>query len=499
MQKIWKTKLATWLHDPAEKALVLLRDKTGHEWGTVANLREQLFGERGMPADLDALVKRADWYASAADRPQFPREEGGKAYARWTQVDFARQPVLKHPLGGEMFDLGNLEELSPEMLKEVSLAHFSKLIVQDEKGTVDLQKTYLAYWRFGPRLQSSELAGVWENLPADTRIPDHSIWSHLDVSSAFAGAIAGDETETPALLSVSLGPVQAFIAEARSTSDLWAGSHLLARISWEAMKVVCEECGPDAILFPNLRGVPLVDVWLRDEVKLAGDLFRHEEWAVRNQGSDSNALFTAALPNRFVALVPASRTETLVNTIRSRVRSYVMEQGQLALEKVLEIIDEPRDKALRCYDQLAEQLAGFPEVYWAAVPWSLAEQGNGKVRQADDSALQEVLGKFYPSDRPAGFLGSTAWKLLKRDIEVDGTRFYQPNPGTLYPAMYDLLDRVAAASKTVRPFSALNQTGYRSSLGVSGSGSPWTKISLGGRLVSGWTPSGPDWRKKAPW
>lgn len=31
---LWQTKLAARLHDPAEKALVLLRDPAGHEGGT---------------------------------------------------------------------------------------------------------------------------------------------------------------------------------------------------------------------------------------------------------------------------------------------------------------------------------------------------------------------------------------------------------------------------------------------------------------------------------
>ena len=36
---LWQTKLAARLHDPAEKALVLLRDPAGHEKGTSAALK----------------------------------------------------------------------------------------------------------------------------------------------------------------------------------------------------------------------------------------------------------------------------------------------------------------------------------------------------------------------------------------------------------------------------------------------------------------------------
>lgn len=459
---LWKTKLAAWLHDPAEKALILLRDKTGHEWGTVAELRETLFGSRAMPADVAPILRRADRYA-AADRPQWPLDENGAHYAAWTQVDFAASPVLIHPLTGEPHQLPPLTDILPEHLKSVSLDHFKRLIVNDAAGRPDMHKTLLAYWRFGPDTPANDLQHLWQNLPADTRVPDHSIWAHLDVVSAFAGAMALDATGTPALLAVSFGPVQGFIAEARTTSDLWAGSHLLARIAWEGMKVVCEQLGPDAILFPNLRGIPLVDRWLRDDMGLPGEWFQREDW-VRGR-TDANPLFAAALPNRFVAIVPADQAARLAEDITRRVRAYVAGLGDSTLRRILEEIDEPWRDDLPCVDQLNTQLADFPEVHWAAVPWSLAEGGeaDGK-RPAETTRLRAALARFYPEGEKVGFLDGEAWPVLSKDIELDGARFHAPNPGTLYPALYDLLDRVAAAAKTVRAFAPLRQTGYRSTL-----------------------------------
>lgn len=462
-ETLWKTKLAAWLHDPAEKALVLLRDKTGHEWGTVAELREALFGSRAMPADIKPILERADWYAAAADRPQWPQEEGGARYAKWTQVDFAKSPVLIHPLTGVARDLQKLTDISPEHLKTVSLDHFKGLIVHDASGQPDLCKTLLAYWRFGPDTPAKDLHHLWQNLPADTRVPDHTIWAHLDLVSAFAGAMALDKTGTPTLLAVSFGPVQGFIAEARTTSDLWAGSHLLARIAWEGMRVVCERLGPDAILFPNLRGVPLVDRWLRDEVGLPDKWFQGEDW-VRSK-TDANPLFAAALPNRFVAIVPTDQATALADEITQGVRDFVAELGEKTLRRILEEIGEAWRDDLPCVAQLKEQLADFPEVYWAAVPWSLAEGVEaGDRRYVDTARLRDALARFYPEGAPVGFLDGEAWQVLGQSIELDGARFYDPNPGTLYPALYDLLDRVAAAAKTVRPFAQLKQTGYRSSL-----------------------------------
>ena len=92
-EQIWKAKLAAWTHDPAEKALVLLRDPAGHEGGTVRKLRELLFPQ-GLTEELKAFVKKADHWASAADRPQFPRSSSDGPYAAWTQVRFAENPEL---------------------------------------------------------------------------------------------------------------------------------------------------------------------------------------------------------------------------------------------------------------------------------------------------------------------------------------------------------------------------------------------------------------------
>ncbi len=115
----------------------------------------------------------------------------------------------------------------------MSFDHFAELA---ERVGHDPRATFLAFWRFGPEAGqwASDLGALWQMLPADTRIPDHSIWAHLDTVSALHTALAdGDQ---PALLAMSFGPVQGFIAQARSTSDLWAGSHLLSSIVWEALQ-----------------------------------------------------------------------------------------------------------------------------------------------------------------------------------------------------------------------------------------------------------------------
>lgn len=452
---LWGAKLAAWTHDPAEKALVLLRDPTGHEWGTVADLREQIFGQRSIPSQFKDIIEKADHWAAAADRPQWPRDESDGRFAPWTQVRFTKRPVLIHPLSGMQFELDRLSDIGVEDIKTVSKNHFLGLL--DADG--DAKKTALAFWRFGPILQQeSELKTLWGVLPADTRVPDHTIWQHLDLTSAFATAFHGDKDNNPALLTFSFGPVQEFIAQARTTSDLWAGSHLLSRIAWEGIKVICDNYGPDAVIFPQLRGIPQVDLWLKNEIGLPECWFSNEEW--KKGATDSNPLFAAALPNRVVALIPESATAELMDHIAHSVRDWVMEIGKKALNKLLARTNMPDSQTAR--EQIEEQLYNFPEIHWAIAPWHpLIDSHDCPPKVA---RLKEVLKTFQGDETSQHFFKSGVWQLLSRELTVDNQRFYTPNAGVLYPPLYDLLDRSHAASKSARIFKQLPQEGYRCSL-----------------------------------
>lgn len=139
--------------------------------------------------------------------------------------------------------------------------------------------------------------------------------------------------------------------------------------------------------------------------------------------TDTNPLFAAALPNRFVALVPADQAKNIAEKIERNVRLFVQELGDTSLRRILKTIGvDEADDSLYCFEQIKQQLAGFPEVYWAAVPWSLAT----KDKQADTTQLQPILSNFYPEGDEVGFLGGKAWQVLQKGIELDGAKFYTP-------------------------------------------------------------------------
>lgn len=475
---LWQTKLAARL-----LGLEQLPDNIDPDNDEVLS---RVIFKQGLPREIYRHVQRADWWAAAADRPQWPMQEitvttkAGEqktlAVAPWAQVCWAKQPVLIHPLTGEQYDLGQHGGLSDTDLQDIkkrSFDHFSGLLVKlgaGESEPPDWRKVLLAFWRFGPELLEEEdfgkLGKLWELLPADTRIPDHSIWDHLDLTSAFAGAFAADPKGESALLALSIGPVQGFIAAARKMDDLWAGSHLLSRLSWETMRPLCERLGPDAILFPRLRGIPQVDLWLRDQMNLPGELFKDCEWM--RGGTDANPLFSAALPNRFVAVVPASQTREIAEACTQAVRGWLQELGRDVISRLLNVADLDVETTTTPYEQMQQQLEGFPEVHWAAVPFSLIRpRDSEKQTDLDVSGLLGAMAPFFGVEpgQPCGFLDTPAWKVLSKEIDWgDGTRFFAPNPGVLYPAVYDLAERVLAAAKATRTFQQTIQQGWRCAL-----------------------------------
>lgn len=443
----WKKKLAAWLHDPAEKSLILMRTAEGHENGTAQQLREQL------GIEFEDFDKRADWLASAADRPNWPRPKDDK-YPAWEQVRFTNEPVLIHPLSGETIELAPLaSDIGAGEAKAVSLDHFKRLIQDDPR------KTFLAFWRFGPELGhwAKEIGELWRMLPADSRTPDHGIWSHVDTVSALATALDGDR---PALLAMSFGPVQGFIAQARSTSDLWAGSHLLSSVVWSALQSIVADLGPDSVVFPALRGIPAVDAWLlrTENLGAAGrELFNAISAEFVTDRTDTNPLFAAALPNKFVVVVPSRRARELAERAIEAARERARDIAEQAAVKVFEKADCAMTDDTR--RQIAAQIAEFPEAFWAAATWPVEND----VRDIDTAArrLKDALGAIDPELRSRGVFKPATWALLTRQLSLDGFTFWQPNAGVLYPAVYELAERSLAATKSTRPFEPLRQEGHR--------------------------------------
>ena len=505
-------KLAAWLHDPAEKQLVLMRDPVGHEGGTKVEIGKAVglksyVGAKtlsnGTVLEYERLrqsksVKRADHLAAAADRPNWPRDEdassvrqasdvtvyvsnaagnleateatskAANAYPKFEAVRFSKNGEFIHPLSGEVLKLEGLgADIGTDQVKAASQAHFARLI-QDGSD----KQTFLAFWRFGSEAAHSdavaELGVLWPMLPADSRVPDHSIWSHLDTVCVIHTALAGDEqgADEPALLVMSFGPVQGFIGQARSTSDLWAGSHLLSSLVWEAMKPIVSHLGPDAVVFPALRGVPVVDEWLMGR-EVGGEAFKQlfadidSELLIDN--TDTNPLFAASLPNKFMAIVPSRQAAALAEKAVAAIRHAAKNWAMGAAEKVFEAAGIPINDIAR--EQINKQLAGFPEAQWAAAVWPVGKGDEYKDAKLARERLTAALDAIHPDLKQQGVFDPKVWSVITKELQLKDLAFsFNPNAGVLYPAVYELAERSLAAAKSTRSFAPLREEGHRCTL-----------------------------------
>jgi CRISPR-associated protein Cmr2 len=282
MNSVWKRKLAANSHDPPEKTFDF-----GPAHQAAARNHAASFGV----AELwDALSHNPDWSAAAADRFVFPN--GSKKGVGGLGEE--EKPVFVHPISGRTD--GQASWKSKDFPTAEHATQWQGDIRPDWKDN-DPQTLFLKAWRLWMGHAASHASGQGrgaENLPylpADTRVPDASIWHHCAVVSAIEGTRReGDEKAPihPAFLLFQVGPVQEFIAQDRSTRDLRNGPYLLSWLMMHAIKAVADECGPDALIFPSLRGQPIY------------------EWLQKRSGlkPDPRAALTPGIANRFLALVP---------------------------------------------------------------------------------------------------------------------------------------------------------------------------------------------------
>jgi hypothetical protein len=361
----WKRKLAAYLHDPPSKCL----DIKTHEERSESALTQAGFTKE----EISNYLKDPDWAASAADRLPFPFSKAAGLQCAFDGVRSGFIHPLGHPEGKKLClqfhkefpsaELGIEGETSVQpCLDEKSLQNFK---TDEEKW----RARFFAHWRLWQKnaIEKDYRLGF---LPADTRIPDHTIWTHIQICSAFAGCMEGDKLK-PAFLKFQIGPVQDFIAAARSIRDLWSGSYLLSWLIAAGLKSLSEEVGPDSVIYPNLYGQPLFDLHWRDEL-----------WSKVNIGSKSvwesfeykeEDLLTPNLPNVFLALVPQGVAEKLAD----KVKNSIKEEWRRIAKAVWNVCEEAGlmddeggiTKQSR-KEKFSAQVEKFLSISYQITPWS---------------------------------------------------------------------------------------------------------------------------------
>jgi CRISPR-associated protein Cmr2 len=462
----WKRKLAAFLHDSPEKVLSIV----DHE-----QRARRIAGEDWLPQEQ--ARKEADWAASAADRLPFPPSKNSKTTLS----------CFKHPLGGSAVALN--EAALPIGLAEETSQRTRPVLEND----TDPMLGFFATWRFWRNWASAQHAD-FALYPAETRLPDHTIWNHLAVTSAMQGCLGGSfkdwldakttngdtrVPDSPCFLLFTIGPVQDFISAARSTRDLWSGSYLLSYLIATVLKRIALDFGPDHVIFPNLCDQPLLDLLLKEDVWRRAKTNKNQTLleAFNFYSSRSKSrLLTPTLPNRFLAVLPSKMVEHQQRGPEFTSADTYADHLSSALRELLQTGIAQRVRAIGCEimgerfdaERFDQQVARMLDIHWQILPWPATFKES------------ETLTDALPQDAPDKDYTPRAGLQTIRHLcqhGADSRYLDQGQPiavAAAWSALYSTTDWLLDGAKATRSFNA--QTG-----GTAYPSKTNTKDSLNGR------------------
>ncbi len=446
----WIEKIKAYLHDPFDKALRIQKhEERAEDYLEAVNITY---------VQDDPVWKEADRIAASFERGSLPGYS--KDPKKNGAVDFLEESVITHPLSAEdsLLNIGlpkgaNVEDVREDIIDRIK-ADVKKIAAADEIAseqrqssdkdqTIQEQQDQNAYLHFlylhlilRFRLaneNTGKLGALWHRMPADTRIPDHSIWQHNALTSALysSSQLAGGMDKV-GMMAYSITPVQAFISTARKLRDYWTGSVLLSWMAFEGIRWVSEHLGPDHILYPSLIDQPLVLEYLQK-----GGF--PEDW-INEMNSERKI---ASFPNKFLFLVPLEQSKSIAAEIQKYIKSQWKDLYK-RIEKLLTTESEEEDKfLLELFDRQCENYWDFN---WSAV--SLLEKGG---------IYETLLSKdlYGSSDK----LFEAFESIFKQKY---GSRGYQFNSkGLYYSVTHSLTQSVLAAEKLIRDYKAGSENGEK--------------------------------------
>jgi len=417
----WEQKIRFFLHDPVDKALKI----SGHE-----ERAKKIAGAFGVSTPDKTEVALADIIASGLDRANLPgySSDASKNGA----VDFAESPQVTHPIsGGNSLQFkGKTDPAAPTTDQIVDL-------INSDTNRLDriwTKQEYFNYLFFALRKRliannCGNLGWLWERLPADSRIPDHSIWNHSAMVSALGSAFADSQTKTAALMVFSISPVQSFINKTRKLRDHWAASVILSWLCFEGITVVINELGPDHIVYPSLQDQPLVEQYLED---VFFGLFTP---CGQNETLQKDTT-VASFPNKFVFIVPAEKEDEIAVKIQKRIQEKWHEIAEIVLDFI------------GAQGKAAEKIAQRQIDSWWRFNWSSAnfvtlnDQNEIQLLFADKfSDLFAAIDKFSRSFSSANYAYPVTHHLIQASLAASKTRPTKaraPEPGMKCPVCGEL-------------------------------------------------------------
>ncbi len=195
------------------------------------------------------------------------------------------------------------------------------------------------------------------------------------------------------------------------------------------MLPVIEEYGPTAIIYPSLRGIPLVDRWL----------IEHGLNQVRPPSSE--LLRSPCLPNRFLAVVPWGSADQEAQALAERCQEAVRCKWRKLAETVRTQIEQRLGSKLEEFPRWADlwdqQIEGFFSVTTTVLP----------LARCDDEQIAKLFGA---ESFETVFAESAAVRALAEAIpDQDRPRYDQASVGR-WQAQLEISARLMESSRAVR-------------------------------------------------
>jgi CRISPR-associated protein Cmr2 len=400
--------LKKFFHDPIDKPFNI----PSHE--VRAKKYAEYFGVSNIKKDDYSL---SDIIASCMERSLLPKD--------------IQQPLteIRHPLSEEKIEVKNLE--SDTIIKNFET--IIQKIALNYEGIDNYEQKSFLIWRnlldeIKDKIEDKELKKLLFILPADTRIPDHSIWEHLKITTAINSF---EKHQNNSLFLFTLGPVQSFISQARKTQDFFMASFILSYLTFIAILEVIKKYGPTSIIYPDLYKQPLMDWYLINKKKLTIKDFKME-----------NTLLPT-IPNRFFAIIGTSDKEEIKNFAKSIIEK-IKNEIIIAINTILDKLNiklSDNHKSI-----LKNQLLDFPQVFWVGIPW---KKGNIDLEIED-------LKDFWEKEN------LNTWKEFFDFAKNNGE--FPPNVGFLYQLIYTVVEKSIGARKNLREFEQKKETGKKCSV-----------------------------------
>ena len=463
----WKLKLAAYLHDPPSKALEI----ANHEEHARVLYRQAGFSED----EILHFTKAADWTASAADRFPFPASQAGGLRCEFEGV----RNAFHHPLGPPK---GSTEVLRLPFKGPFLTSDLARETDQSVQPVVDdfgslpdddsdqngqrWRARFFAHWRLWPKF-ARERDYRFAFLPADTRMPDHTVWTHMQVVSALQACAEGEGKAgviKAAFFKLQIGPVQEFIAQARSTRDLWSGSYLLSWLMAAGLKALTARVGPDAVIYPSLRSQPLFDLHWR---QLWTELRLHKDAKSAWETLDHNNtdLLTPNLPNVMFAVVPQEDAKDLARYVETAIRDEwrtVADACWNHCEAAGMTADEPGISAKARRERFNVQVERFISISWQVTHWPSTLEG--ALELAKNLPIDQTRSNNDPRQRIQAVIDAATKEMPKehrdRRYYEDAAKTKLNSLGLGWSVLYAFNSWALDAVRETRPFEAWTSGGW---------------------------------------